>query len=215
MKFFSQVFIALVAASLFYQNAMAINQSPRVESYPVLKPGARFSYVDGIASLKCNQWEIQEVKDVNKSGLVVSKCGGNTIYMTADSGNPVMVVNDQEEIVIKTRPFYPELSFPLFVGKKWSGKYYGQEGSYRRWSGNMACESTAFESVQVAAGKIDAFRIDCVDEWDSGIIFVNGTIESTRWYDPASGLIIKNIHDFSKWNYEFAGGDWRNELSKD
>ena len=72
VKYFSQVFIALIAASLFYQNAIAINQSPRVESYPVLKPGARFSYVDGIASLKCNQWEIQEVKDKKKLETILS-----------------------------------------------------------------------------------------------------------------------------------------------
>ena len=204
MKYSSQLMIALMSASLLAPHAMAESQQPRIEKFPDVKSGDRFSYVNGVFLIRCNRWE---VKDANKNGEIVSKCGDNTLYVTADSGNPVMAVNEKGETVAKFTPFYPELSFPLFVGKKWSGKYKAHQGR-TDWSGDMTCESTAFEEVRVAAGKFNAFRIECANKWDSGILFINGTKKSTSWYAPEINLIIRSVNEDSKWSYEVAGTGW-------
>lgn len=206
MKSFKSIpLIALLSLGAVCHTASAQDQTPKVEKYPVSAAGTRFSYVNGVFLLKCNRWE---VKEVNKSGEIVSKCGNNTMYVTAESGNPIRSVNDKGETVAKFTPFYPDVSFPLFVGKKWTGKYSGEEGS-KKWTSEVSCEAAAQEDVSVTAGKFQAFRIGCVDKWDAGIIFINGKKKSTRWYAPSVGLIVKSINDDSQWNTEVAGNDWR------
>ncbi len=194
--------IACVSAAAFCHTALAQSpvQSPaqRVEKYPDVKPGAHFSYVNGVFLLKCNRWE---VKEVNKNGEIVSTCGGNTMYVMADSGNPIRSVNDKGETVARFTPFYPDVSFPLYVGKKWTGKYSGEEGS-KKWTSEVSCEAVALEDVAVKAGSFPAFRIECVDKWDAGIIFLNGKKKSTRWFAPAAGLIVKSVNEDSQWNVE-------------
>jgi hypothetical protein len=193
--------IALLAWLCMGQQAWAENQPPTVEKYPVVKTGGGFSYVDGVFLVKCNHWKVAEI---SPAGLLASKCGDNTVYVTADSGNPVMSVNDKQETVARFTPYYPDIAFPLFVGRKWVGKYNGQEGRFIKWSGDLSCTTTAFEPVQVAAGKFDAFRIECVDKWDAGAFFVHGTTKSTRWYAPSVNFIIKSVNEDAKWNYEAA-----------
>lgn len=188
----------LVSTAVFCHTALAQNPTQRVEKYPDAKPGAHFSYVNGVFLLKCNRWE---VKEVNKNGEIISTCGGNTMHVTADAGNPIKSINDKGETVARFTPFYPDVSFPLFVGKKWTGKYSGEEGS-KKWTGDVSCEAVALEDVAVKAGKLQAFRIECVDKWDAGIIFINGKKKSTRWFAPAVGLIVKSINEDSQWNVE-------------
>lgn len=202
MQPFYQSLIALIAAFCMGQHALAENPSPTVEEYPAARPGDGFSYVNGVFLVRCNRWKVAET---TSAGLIASKCGDNTMYVTADSGNPVMSVNGKQETVAKFTPFYPDTAFPLFVGRKWTGKYSGQEGSYIKWSGDLTCAATAFESIQVAAGKFDAFRIECTDKWDAGIIFMHGTRKSTRWYAPSVNFVIKSVNDDAKWDYEAAG----------
>ena len=204
MRSFYHPLLALLASLCIGQLAWAETPSPTVEKYPTAKPGGGFSYVNGVFLVKCNRWK---VSDTTASGLIASKCGDNTMYVTADSGNPVMSVNGKQETVAKFTPFYPDTAFPLFVGRKWTGKYTGQEGNYIKWSGDLSCEATAFESVLVAAGKFDAFRIECQDKWDAGIIFMHGTKKSTRWYAPSVNFVIKSVNDDAKWDYEAAGLD--------
>lgn len=203
MKPLSHLMLALIAGMVMYRPALAQAQAPRVETYPAAKQGVHFSYVNGVFLLKCNQWE---VKGANLEGQIVNKCGANTMYVTADAGNPIRAVNDKGQTVAKFMPYYPGLSFPLYVGKKWSGKYNAEQGS-KEWYGELSCESKAFEKIQVAAGKFDAFRIECVNKWDTGIIFINGTKKATTWYAPSINIIVKSVNDDSEWDYELAGGD--------
>jgi len=190
--------------TLTCQPVLAQSTSPIVEKYPATKPGAGFTFVDGAFLVKCNHWK---VIDRNTGGLIVSTCGDYTMYVTAENGNPVRTLNARHETVAQFVPYYPDTSFPLFVGKKWTGKYNGQEGSFIKWSGELDCAATAFEPVQVAAGKYEAYRIECSDKWDAGIIFMHGIKKSTRWYAPSVNMIIKSVNADSKWNYELAGID--------
>lgn len=168
------------------------------ERFPRPVIGAHFAYVDGVFKLGCNRWV---VKDISAAGDVTSRCGANALTVTAD-GNPVEAVNAQGDVVARFAPFLPQLSFPLQVGKKWSGHYDGQEGRFKRWSGDMACEAAAFEPVRVAAGTFDAFRIECVTR--VRILFVHQTVKATNWYAPAAGMIVKSVNDDSGWNFELA-----------
>ena len=204
MKYFFQLIFSLISISFVCHAAIAENQQPRAERYTDAKQGDRFSYVNGVSLIKCNHWE---VKEANKNGEIVSKCGDNALYVAADNGNLIMAMNDKGDTVVKFTPFFPELSFPLFVGRKWSSKYSGQEGIVK-WTGDMSCEATAFEEIKVAAGKFDAFRIECLNKWDSGIVFIHGTRKSTHWYAPAVHLKVKSINEENRWSYEVAGTDF-------
>ena len=204
MKHVYRSMLIVLAALANVHCEAADHVAPVAEKYPGATPGAEFSFVNGAFLLTCLRWKVLET---NADGLIVSQCGDNTMYATAANGNPVMTLNGKHEIVAKFTPFYPDTTFPLFVGKKWSGKYEGQEGSYRKWSGDLSCEVKSFESIQVVAGKFDAFRIDCIDRWDAGIIFLHGTRKSTRWYAPAIHFTVKSVNEDSKWDYEAAQVD--------
>lgn len=198
MKCFYQFLFALIVACFLCRQAAADNRPPVAERFPEARLGSRFSYVDGVFSLKCNQWEVKETR---KNGDIVSQCGGNSMAVTAD-GNPVMAVNDKGEVVSRLTPFLPQLSFPLSVGRTWAGKYEGQEGRFKKWSGEMTCVAAAFEPVQVPAGKFDAFRIECVNE--VRILFLQRTIKTTNWYAPSVGMIVKSVNEDRKWDYQLA-----------
>ena len=114
VKRFARLCCPLMATFFLCHMAMADGPQPRAERLPEGQPGTRFCYADGVFSLKCNRWKVKEVR---KDGEIVSKCGDITIVVT-DDGNTVMAVNDKGETVSKLTPFLPQLSFPLFVGRK-------------------------------------------------------------------------------------------------
>ena len=175
-------------------------EQPSAQRPPDARVGDRVTYSNGVAGLKCNVWEVTEA---NREGEVVSKCDGNILYSTIDNRNLVRVVNDRGENIIETAPFYPALTFPLYVGKKWAGKYEGRQGM-TKWSSDVECEAVTYEPVQVAAGKFDAFRVECVDK----IKFAERRYISrkgTSWYAPAVGVTVKSINDDSRLNTELAG----------
>lgn len=190
--------------SLLCGSANAAPRSPErpfAQRPPDARVGDRVTYSNGLAAIKCNVWEVTEP---NREGEVVSKCGGNTLYSTIDNRNLIRVVNDRGETVIDTAPFYPALSFPLYVGSKWSGKYEGRQGM-NKWSSDVACEAVAYEPVQVAAGKFDAFRVECVDRWKVDGSPMHGMRKGTSWYAPAVGVTVKSVNDDSRLNTELAG----------
>lgn len=191
--------LGLLGAGLaMAQGAPAAASAPTVDRFPKAVIGARFAYVDGVFKVKCNRWS---VKEVSAAGDITSRCGDNAMVVNAD-GNPVSATDDSGSVVAKFTPFMPQLSFPLQVGRKWSGRYEGQEGRFKRWSGDMACEAAAYEPVKVAAGTFDAFRIDCVT--DVKVMFIHKTVRSTNWYAPAVGLIVKSSNDDASWDFEVA-----------
>lgn len=177
--------------------------APSADHFPRPVLGARFAYVDGVFKVRCNRWT---VKEVSASGDITSRCGDNAMTVTAD-GNAVSALDDQGNVVAKFTPFMPQLSFPMSVGRKWSGHYDGQEGRFKRWSGDMACEAAAFEPVHVAAGTVDAFRIECSTQVK--VMFIKSTIKSTNWYAPSLGMVVKSVNEDSSWNFELAADTGR------
>jgi hypothetical protein len=79
-------------------------------------------------------------------------------------------------------PFDPLFTWPLVVGRQWTGEYYmrEREGEPGRLMG-FAYRVEAFEEITLPAGRFVAFRIRRDD----------ATQTVTRWWSPDLGLPIK------------------------
>jgi len=183
------------------QAAWAENPPPATMPTPQL--GAALDVVDRFLTLPCKHWV---VKDVDKDGYNIFQCGNNLAYFSvANNSNAVKVVSTDGDTLIEFTPYAPSLSFPLELGKKWQGKYKGytaEDGI--RWSGDSHCEVKAYETVDVPAGKLPAYRIECEDQAQ-----VNGFtvfVHTKSWYSPQAGTVVKvDNQENSKWNMEAAG----------
>jgi hypothetical protein len=170
---------------------------------PVPAVGEVREFADKVATVKCQRWEITEL---SSDGYLKLACGDFVMSLSVDNDyNPVRIANQAGSSYTEFKPFFPELSFPLQVAKKWNGRYSGYtKDNGARWDGNVSCEVVSFEDVVVKAGSLKAFRIDCEDKWSAGA--ATGTGHSTRWYSPAVKSIVKVSHkEDSRWNMELIG----------
>lgn len=166
-----------------------------------LKPGNYFEFTESSGSMgNCKRWT---VKSTNTDGMLVIQCKDLLIYQSlANDYNVVKMTRQNGDIEYEFKPYMPAQTFPLEVGKKWTGEYAGfTEDTGDKWKSKITCETTAFEKVKVVAGEFDAFRIDCVDNWRALMVF-SGKKVSTRWYAPKLGTVVKVVHEDAKWNYQ-------------
>lgn len=176
---------------------------PLANQPPAPKAGNWMQYSDRLMSVPCQRWQ---VKEANRKGEMITQCGDNLMHMSlANDLNPVKVVKASGETLVEFKPFFPQLSYPLSLGKKWSGEYDGfsaDDGA--KWSSKVSCEVKAWEKVTVAAGQFDSYRIECQEKWRAMLI-LTGESRSTRWYAPAVGMVVKAVGDKSKWDHQLAG----------
>ena len=105
-------------------------------------------------------------------------------------------------MVISFDPFYPELSFPLFEGKQWTGHYVGYSAAtIIPWSADISCKVTDyFPEPQ------PAFRIECEEHWH--VALIGGTTHTVRWYSPVYGAVVRVVNrEHPEWNERLKG--WR------
>ncbi|MFO1379908.1 MAG: hypothetical protein U1F63_06045 [Chitinivorax sp.] len=164
------------------------------------KPGDFREYNNTLMGITCSRWEFTEVTD---AGEVLNQCGDKTMVLSTDFDlNPMRISDGTGTTLVEFKPFYPQLSYPLTLGKEWSGEYSGYTADNdAHWDSKVNCKVEAFEKLQVIAGEFDTFRIACVDHWRAGLLF-SGETHSTRWYAPKTFSIIKVVHDKAKWNTE-------------
>jgi hypothetical protein len=198
------------AAFIYLSGFVACAQNPlRVEKLPDLKPGDTREYADRLMTVPCRQWTTIET---NKDGYLVSQCKDLRLYSTADTFNAVKIVRADGTVLVEFKPFSPSLSFPMYVGKQWSGRYKGivNNGNGRwfadfvangnlRWEGDKRCEVKSVERLRVAGVLTDAFRIECSEDWKVNF-FIQGKAHSTSWYAPGIGL-VKGVHSDNRWDY--------------
>lgn len=103
----------------------------------------------------------------------------------------------------------PDFTWPLAVGKKWSGKYGGlnqtRNGQFHE---ERECEAVAAETVSVKAGSFQTIKIVCSGNFrtpaPSGNVTVSGRIDLTYWYAPEVRRSIKiefrDQSQFGIWN---------------
>ena len=95
----------------------------------------------------------------------------------------------------KTGSLYPNLDFPLWIGKKWS--FPGgavpvgtpQTSKIPRWPTNNDCYVVGFEQLTVAAGTFAAFKCECDCNLIAGVGYEPGCGQWKLWYAPD----VKNV----------------------
>lgn len=188
--------LLLAAAS-----ASSAQTPPTFERPPPPQIGSSRDYDGAFLTINCRHWE---VKKIEANNIVVRQCDDKLHYYHAADFSTLRVTNLKGDVLVEFKPQHQGLSFPLFVGKKWSSRYAGfRADKNRKWDSLLECEAKAYEPVNVPAGTFDAFRVECVDNWEFGYIF-SGKAVSTRWYAPAEGIIIKSVSEDKDWNFELA-----------
>lgn len=187
----------LVALTL---SAAAIAQEA-AQPAPIV--GTQWQFEGRPFGLPCTDWKIAAVAE---NGDVRAQCRN---YVLESSGandlNPVRVSSLHGVRFAEYTPYAPLLDFPLSVGKRWQGRYRAYTAA-TNFTFDIAseCAVAAWEPVTVAAGTFDAFRIECTDEVAAGPD--QGVMHWSRWYAPATGVIVKsrNREDSRRWDFELA-----------
>ena len=189
--------LGLLAALLLSCSTFAETLPPANQPSP--KVGRVVEYDAQVATVGCKRWE---VTDTDKDGSIVSQCGDNISYVSAENGNVTKIVSKNGNVMLEFKPRLFSLSFPLEVGKTWQGRYSGYSAyNDAHWDADTTCEVKPPEKVEVPAGKFDAYRIDCVDNWQS--MGLNGQTHISSWYAPKVGVTVKVVStENPEWDYQ-------------
>lgn len=169
-------------------------------SMPEPSPGEVHEFTGSVATIPCSRWEVLESSD---PGLVESVCGDYRMYFKRDEQmNLHRVTTAEGKELVRFDPAYPALQFPLSVGKQWRKAYAGHSLLEDiAWQGDVSCEVADFAKVSVAAGELDAFRIECKDRWK--VADAESSVTSTTWYAPELRAVVKSVnYEDPRWNTE-------------
>ncbi len=90
------------------------------------------------------------------------------------------------------------LSFPLAVGKRWQ---YRSNWLFKPKSSRGSIDAdvvvVAYESIDVPAGRFEAFKLQAVAELGGSSpsdTFYAGQTTTTYWYAPVARAIVKSVH---------------------
>jgi hypothetical protein len=134
----------------------------------------------------------------NRSWIVTSVDDDRVVG--TENGEPLTL---SRELNIVDAPLQSEsnqrlLQFPLEVGRRWqytSEWLFKPKGSRGTLAVDVAV--AGYESIEVPAGRFDAFKLLAVGELGgsapSGTFFA-GKTSTTIWYAPAARAIVKSIH---------------------
>ena len=194
------VAILLVAATALLPRGSQAADQPVAEK-PVYSDGDVFEYVERFESIACKRWE---VKGHDADGSLLSQCGDDLAYFSAETGALMRISGKNGEPLVDFQPAAPAIPFPLHVGSKWQGKFrVSTADEIVSPSLDQTCEAVSFETVDVPAGRLQAFRYECKTEWS--VWPLHGTVTETGWYAPAAKVVVKVINNAdSKWNLELA-----------
>lgn len=179
---------------------VSLSGSAPLADKPTPELGEIREFTGPVGTVDCRRWEIT---DTNAGGYLVSRCGDYLSYLSAEHDYNIVKITDKDgNPRILFEPFYPGISFPLEVGRRWQGAYTGYTASDgMRWDGHVTCEVQDYEELTVAAGTFQTYRIECRDEWTAGTMASSGN--TTSWYAPEVKGIVKTIgHEDSRWNSE-------------
>jgi len=125
---------------------------------------------------------------------VVTSVDPSGIHGT-QNGIPLVLTPDLNEIEGMRWSHSPDMgqfSFPLAVGKKWSGSArWLERPTSIKGTDNFNGTVTSYEKVRVKAGEFDAFRIKWKGSWSANNDGA-GVSETTYWYAPAARGVVKS-----------------------
>ena len=184
--------IAIVCLTL----AGCATSPPAVQTPP---PGVQVAELPQPAHpFECKgRMEYQGVKD----GFYVFACPNRSYYFDT-TYNFTKAVDADGTVGGDYKPHFPGHSFPLWVGKEWRERFDGRAVN-DRWSSDVRAKVAALEDVEVAAGRLQAYRIEFEDYWRSG--GNSGVSQYTHWYAPDVKRTVKSLNpQNAKWNFELA-----------
>jgi hypothetical protein len=204
--------ILLWLGCLLIPVAMAQAPAERIEG-PTVKVGDTWIYnkLEGWNNV-LEDISVVRVKRVGPGGIFMEATGldgGNLarIQRTADFN---LVRIQAPKFTKTTLPYYPNFSFPLWVGKTWKGKvaFESTDQPGKEVHAELEGRVVGFESVTVPAGTFFALKIELggpyrarnlEDSW-------TGRIEDTLWYSPqvrnAVRYEYKDTTGTARYNHE-------------
>lgn len=158
-------------------------------------------YQGSYVTVACSRWQTVAT---NQNGFTVSRCGDDTAYFIASTGALARITGKDGKDLVSFKPGSPTVQFPLQVGKTWTASYAGfTADNQANWNSVQACRVLDWETVQVPAGALAAFRIICDDHWTSG--GASGESAQTTWYAPQAHAVVKTVNQADpKWDMQLA-----------
>jgi hypothetical protein len=172
---------------------------PREVTAPLLQVGDEWRYVkrSALTGLTIDQARVR-VSAVGRDGYAIAEdwqTAGPVAARFDRNLNPLRSGNWVYE------PAFPRLSFPLGVGKVWSGEVLSSEapaGRYAMLRQRLKANVRGWERVTVAAGTFTALRIDLAISWnDTDNAQVWGSSAETVWYAAeVRNLLLQHRVDY-------------------
>jgi hypothetical protein len=137
-----------------------------------------------------------KVTEVEEDGSFVTEVNaekGGTYYLFYNNKYQVIKKMSSTGKLRKTPEPRPlPLSFPLFVGKKWSDKYYGTSVGGLKYEYRNEYSVIKYEIVNTKAGSFKAFKIR---RWNHNVD-TGGQWCTAMWYSPELKCVIKSSHPY-------------------
>ena len=136
-----------------------------------------------------------------KQVITFSSPQGTLLEAPEPSGAWIAIVGPGDAVLVKWDPPLA-FSWPLEVGKTWSGSYRATYGTSQPVLFDTTCNVSAYEDVTVPAGTFKVFRIVCTHSTGQ---------EDTFWYSHELGINIKTTSIRSA-SHRFGPGTQEQEL---
>lgn len=139
--------------------------------------------------IKCLTWKVGSFEN---SKVVQLECENNVLhYSKTNSLNLVKAISHKGKVEYQADPYWPHLSFPLYVGKCWDINWNAKDPALDwSWSAYTEACVVSYEKIDVSAGAFDALRIEYTDHFRCCGNFT-GYDKLTTWYSPVAKTIIK------------------------
>lgn len=184
--------VLLANAILLVAPAAAQNVGERIAG-PTVKVGDVWMYNKINARTQVlEDISVNTIKSIDAKGIVMESTaldgsGASRIQRTRDFN---LVRIDGPDFVQETLPFYPNFSFPLWIGKTWAGKvdFSSSKGAGDQLTAKLTARVVGWESVTVPAGNFLALKIEMKGQYQGMQLHFSwplwGEIEDTVWYAP-------------------------------
>ncbi|MBK6631385.1 MAG: hypothetical protein IPG33_10250 [Betaproteobacteria bacterium] len=184
----------------------------RIEG-PAVKVGDTWIYnrLDGWNNV-LQDISLVRVKGVGAEGILMeaSALDGSNIARIRRTPDFNLVRIEASRFTKTTLPYYPNFSFPLWVGKTWKAKvaFASTDQPGKSVRADLEARVVGFESVTVPAGTFFALKIELGGPYRASNLEGNwtGHIEDTLWYAPEARNAVryeyKDTSGTSLYNHE-------------
>ncbi len=167
---------------------------------PNYKVGYSWTY-DQHYPISCLTWNVE----TSDSPLITKlKCENNELHISSSNSlNLIKAINADGNITYSADPYWPHLSFPLYVGKCWDLSWKGKDPTLDwLWTAYTRACVVNYEKIEVPAGIFDAMRIEYEDNFKC-CDGVKGYDKLITWYSPEAKTIIKfDSKRYPFWNHQ-------------